>query len=88
MNAYDKLIKARTLLILDHPFFGCLSMKLKLVERDSLQTAATDGKSIFFNNKFIESIAKLEVVGLLAHEIMHVALGHHWRQEDRRHDLW
>jgi hypothetical protein len=34
MNAKDKLIKARTQLVLDQPFFGSLALRLVLVEDD------------------------------------------------------
>lgn len=88
MNAENKILKARTSLILDHPFFGCLVMKLNMIESREFQTAATNGKVIFYNPEFIESLSLQEVIGLLAHEVMHIALGHMWRQENRELKKW
>lgn len=87
-RAEQKLLKARTSLILDHPFFGCLALRLKLIENNKIETAATDGTNIFYNIDFINELTNQETIGLLAHEIMHIALGHHWRQGSRESRKW
>lgn len=88
MNAEQKMLKARTNLVLDHPFFGCLALRLKMVENKKIKTASTDGKTLLYNKDFIESLTNQEVTGLLAHEVMHIALGHTWRQGDREIQRW
>jgi len=88
MKAKDKLLKARSFLILDHPFFGSLALKLALVEDASFPTAAVDGKSLFYNPEFIEKLSTSETIGLIAHEVMHVALGHIWRIGSRDMENW
>lgn len=88
MNVKVKLQKARSWLILDHPFFGCLIMKLKLEKSEMFPTAATDGKKLFYNPVYIESLSLRQTIGLLAHEIMHPALGHTWRQDSRENKRW
>jgi len=88
MNAEQKMLKARTNLVLDHPFFGCLALKMKLIEDKKVETAVTDGKSIDYNPSFIECLSNAETTGMLAHEVMHIALGHNWRQGDREHNKW
>lgn len=87
-EAERKLRKARTDLILRHPFFGCIAMKLKLVEINFIPTAATDGVDLFYNPLWIESLSQAKVLGLMAHEIMHIALGHIWRVGTRDKKLW
>lgn len=79
---------ARRALVLDFPFFGVLSLKLDLIEKSSVQTFATDGKTIFFNPDFAESLNRHELMGVLAHEVLHCANGHQWRRENRDHKLW
>ncbi len=88
MTTHEKMLKARTMLVLDHPFFGCLALKLKLVESDEYKTCTTDGKYIFYNPTFIDRLSNQEVAGVLAHEVMHLALGHHWRQDNRDAKDW
>jgi predicted metal-dependent peptidase len=88
MNAEQKMLKARTNLVLDHPFFGCLALRLTMIEDKKIDTAATNGKSLWYNPDFIESLTNAEVTGLFAHEVLHGALGHMWRQDYRTHGRW
>tara|TARA_R100001594_G_scaffold82790_2_gene117302 strand:+ start:544 stop:1917 length:1374 start_codon:yes stop_codon:yes gene_type:complete len=74
------MTKARTRLVTGYPFFGNVAMKLKLIEDSSVKTMATDGKVIKFNPSWVEELPLAEVVGVFAHEIMHVTNGHHLRQ--------
>ena len=49
----DKIIVARVGLLLRHPFFGNMATRLKIEEAsDWLPTAATDGRTIYFNREF------------------------------------
>ena len=88
MNAEQKMLKARTLLILDHPFFGCLALRLKMSKANEYQTAITDGKNILYNPSFAEKLTTQEALGFMAHEVMHAALGHTWRQGKRENKKW
>lgn len=88
-EARNKLAKARAGLILDHPFFGSLALKLDLVEdATNNPTAATDGKHIRYNPEFIEGLSLEETKGLLCHEIMHCANQHHLRRDGRDLKRW
>lgn len=88
MTSLDKILKARTDLILYQPFFGSLALRLSLVEDNSFETAGVDGTSMFYNSEFIQSLSFRETVGLVAHEVMHVALGHIWRIDKRDCKRW
>ena len=44
-----RIQKARTALVLYHPFFGSLLFRLKDCECWSIQTMATDGLSLYYN---------------------------------------
>lgn len=88
MNTRDKLVAARTALILDQPFFGELSLRLKLVEDNSCETAWVDGKHLGYNPKFIDDLNHHEITALVAHEVMHCACGHPWRKDAREHERW
>jgi predicted metal-dependent peptidase len=80
---------ARTRLLLDQPFFGVLALNLTLVEDPTIPYLAwTDGRILGYNPSLIDTIDNDELVGLIAHEVMHCALGHPWRRENRQPDKW
>jgi len=83
-----RIQKARTSLILDHPFFGSLLFRLKGRECRSIQTMATDGVSLFYNPEFVETLNAATLAGTLAHEVMHPALHHHVRRSGRDPKRW
>ena len=80
--------KARTTLLLDHPFFGTLLFRLGARPRTSIKTMATNGVSLFFNPDFVDTLNAAELAGVLAHEVMHPALQHHTRRGDRDPQRW
>lgn len=89
MIASKKLTKGRAGLILDHPFWGSLAIRLHLVEdATNNPTACTDGKVIRYNPEFIEGMSLDKVKGLLCHEVMHCAGQHHARRGDREPKRW
>lgn len=88
MSTEGSLLKARAGLLLDHPFFGTLSLSLALVQDDDQPTAATDGASIVYNEKFVNKQSGAQLKGLLAHEILHCSGCHHTRRQERDPELW
>jgi predicted metal-dependent peptidase len=83
-----RIQKARTALLLDHPFFGSLLFRLGARASNSIQTMATDGVSLFYNPAFVDTLNAAELAGVLAHEVMHPALQHHTRRGDRDRKRW
>ena len=80
----DKIIVARVGLLLRHPFFGNMATRLKIQEGwPELTTAATDGRSIFFNREFFNKMSVKQVEFVIAHEIMHNVFDHMARTEGR-----
>ena len=51
----QKLTRARVQLLLGQPFFGTLSLRLKLIP-GSLPTMATDGSRIVYNPAFVDEL--------------------------------
>ncbi len=89
MDAKQAISAARRSLVLDNPFFGVLSLKLEIVEdNEGTKTMATDGKRLFFNAEFVQSLTQAELVGVTAHEVLHCANGHVWRRENRDGEKW
>lgn len=84
-RALKSLSDARTRLMLDAPFYGAIAIQLDLIP-DPIRargTASTNGHAIFFHAPWINQWSLKQLVGLLAHEVMHIALEHHLRREGR-----
>jgi predicted metal-dependent peptidase len=80
----DKIIIARVGLLLRHPFFGNMATRLKIQEAEEwCNTAATDGRSIYFNRKFFEPLSIKQIEFVIAHEILHNVFDHMTRREGR-----
>lgn len=84
----DKVIKSRVQLLIHFPFYGTLALSLRLKEDYSIQTAGTNGKVLYYNPNFINKLTDGELNWVIAHEVMHCALGHLWRRENRIFNTW
>lgn len=87
-TASKKMIKSRANLVMGHPFFGTLALRLKMVEDPSIETASCDGTSIRYNPKYVDKLPLSKVQGLIAHEVMHPAFLHHTRRGSRDMKKW
>lgn len=89
MTSEDKLTRARVRLYITNPFFGQLASRLILKEaNDWLDTAATDGKHLYYNTKFIDLLSPRETEFLFGHELLHVVYDHLIRKGNRDHFIW
>jgi predicted metal-dependent peptidase len=88
MNAKEALSLARARLLLDHPFFGVLALRLELCENPSIPTLAVDGKSIFYNPDFVLGLSDRLQVSAIGHEVMHCVLNHVGRVGQRNPIKW
>jgi predicted metal-dependent peptidase len=79
-----KIVQARISLLFQHPFFGQVSLGLKLKEADEwCDTMAVDGKYLYYNTKFVDSLNTQEMIFLVGHEVMHVVYEHFIRKNNR-----
>lgn len=83
-----KLTKAKANLVMTHPFFGALALRMRLVPDETIPTACCDGAEVRYNPQFIASLPQNKVMGLLAHEVMHPAFLHHTRRGSRDAQQW
>lgn len=88
MEANRVMARAKTHLMLKQPFFGSLAMALPTIEDTDISTMATDGKSIRFNPSFVDRIPFEQTMGVVAHEVMHVALKHMLRRGTFDPKIW
>lgn len=84
IQALQRITRARSILVQEEPFFGCLALYLKVEARPDLtDTMATDGTRLIFNPETVMEWTEPELVGVIAHEVYHCALAHHARIGDR-----
>lgn len=82
------LSRAYTQLICRHPFYAMVLLRLRRVEDLTAPTMWTDGKSLGYNPAFVARLSDAELVGVLAHEVMHVVGLHPWRIAHRELRRW
>lgn len=83
-----RLSGAQLRLRMRHPFFATLALFAPIRITKAINTAATDGESLYFNPKFIGGLTDSELDGLLTHEVLHAALLHTIRRATRTPELW
>ncbi|SNS08897.1 Predicted metal-dependent peptidase [Humidesulfovibrio mexicanus] len=83
-----KMVRARSALVLDHPFFASLALRLELREDRHCSTAWSDGKVLAYNPGYVNAVSLERIKGLQCHEVLHLACLHHLRRKDRDAKIW
>ena len=86
--SHEQITKARSRLLLDHPFFGTLALRLKVELTKDVPTGATDGVRLLVNPMWFDKLKPIQQTGFVAHEVMHVALLHMLRRNNRDAHKW
>lgn len=95
-KAVETIVQARMQLLFFTPFFGELATHLSPVlvwpenwwNSSRAPTVATDGQRIFFNPSYVLYLTHDELCFVWCHEVLHVALGHIARLEQKDHQAW
>jgi predicted metal-dependent peptidase len=84
------ITRAKVGMIMDHPWFGTLATKLVVLEGSDIgvDTMATDGTRLYYHAPFINQLTPQELIGVMAHEVMHCAMLHPYRREKREMLQW
>lgn len=83
------LDRAKVRMVTTEPFFATLMLGMSIVETDTLPNgqplwlAATDSVHLYFNPANMTGLSLEQVVGLLKHELLHVAWMHNYRVGSR-----
>lgn len=97
MDNVTRLDSALTQLVVNHPFYASIALRNPVETRDSawfVQAAgfpavgATDGRSIFINHERVNELSIGQLVGLLQHEVEHIARLHSSRLGMRDVTQW
>ena len=84
-----KIISASLLrLRMRSPFFATIALFARFIPTQSIGTAGTNGRDIYFNPEFLSSLSPSQQDGLLLHEVLHAALLHCLRRGVRDAFRW
>ncbi len=91
-QAHRALSAARARLVLGRDaksaFFACLALRLVPEVDWSVETMATDGRTLSYHPGFVVGLTADELVGVVVHEVMHNALAHPSRMGARDAATW
>lgn len=88
-SAVEKLVTARIGLLLRAPFFGNIATHMKLVNGDDwCPTAATDGRTFYYNSEFVNKMPLKQLEFLVGHEVLHAVYDHMGRRGNRDPKIW
>jgi predicted metal-dependent peptidase len=82
--------RARIQLMLRHTYLASATAQLRfrVTREEWCSTMATDGNNVFINESFVAGLTEDEVMGVMAHEVLHCVLGHIDRRGPRDPKLW
>ena len=87
-DAQFVISRVKTRLMIKHPFFGAIAMGMQFIEDSSISTMCTDGRTVNYSPDFVLRLPFDQVLFVVVHEIMHVALKHPMRCDGRDHEVW
>ncbi len=88
-EVHDRVIIARVGLLLRHPFFGNMATRMAVKNCDDwCPTAATDGRTLYYNTQFFNMLTNKQIEFVIAHEILHCVFDHIIRREDRDPNIY
>lgn len=83
-----RLLKSRMRILVNNGFYGLLLMHMVYTLDERCETAATDGKRIYFSPDFLEELSDPELDFIMMHEILHVVLQHCLRQGECDNEIF
>jgi predicted metal-dependent peptidase len=87
-KAKEKATKSRSHLILDAPYFGSLTARLKPVPDYNCDSLYTDGVHLGYNPDALIDMQPDHIKGIYAKSVVHLICGHHVRRKHRKSKLW
>ena len=94
-NQVDEVVKAHHSigaalgkLIRHHPFYASIALGTEIYCRSDIPTACTNGEELIFNPEWTMQQTEAQLIGVVAHEVEHIALLHPLRLGKRHHKIW
>ena len=70
------------------PFYYSIFVNIKKKESEAIPTMGVTDDTLYFNVDFVKDLETAEVVFILLHEILHLAMEHPLREKNRIHYMW
>jgi len=87
----SRLSAARVMLAMKYPYLAVATLRLpfrELPEHHACKTMATDGYHIWYRSEWVAQLDDEAMIGVIAHEVLHVVFGHADRRMDRNPEIW
>jgi predicted metal-dependent peptidase len=84
----EKITRAKTRLVVKHPYFGLLASRLATEASDEVEAFLSDGKVLQYNPDYFADADVETIEFALANSVMHHVLAHENRQKGRQGWLW
>ena len=78
----------RRKLLVKYPFFGSITAGAEIIADPGIETSATDGRRIYYNPDYMDTLSENERLFVLAHEVCHIAFDHVFRSAGKDASLW
>ena len=88
MTPEKRITAALTKIRMRNPFLGTLGLFVDHKLDADIPTACTDDRKIWYNPDFVNRCSLNELAGVVLHELLHAALMHNSRRENRDAQLW
>lgn len=75
-------------MLVKYPFFGSIVANVNYEENTAIQTACTDGQTIYYNPDFLKKLKPEEQIFVFAHEVCHIAFDHIRRSDGKDPQVW
>ena len=83
-----RVMRVRSQLVSEEIGYSGILLNLTLVPSWNVKTLAVDGKSIYYNPRFVSTMSDKDLKTALLHEGGHVIIKHHLRRGTRNARLW
>lgn len=90
LQKFNKILSKNKIMLMREPawaFFTAICFSLRLKIRFDIPTAATDGLNLYFNPRWMMKHKPAEQLGVLIHEVLHVAYMHVARMKGLIHGI-
>ena len=78
----------KTEILIKYPIFASIILNATYKETKTVETSATDGKTIYYNEAYLETLPSEKQMFILAHEICHIAFCHIPRLRGKNQKAW
>lgn len=78
----------RTELMQKMPFYGDILSHLDIVENNDIESVGTNGRTIYYNRRFVERLNSGQLNYIMMHELFHILLFHFKRHQGKDERMW